>query len=117
VVAPGFGADAADLLTLGGTVSADAQLDSSTLLPAPAGPTTTVSRLPAPTVSRSCSCGLLTSVSGNVVGRNFASTNRAACNVRFPVTLSATTALPQDSLHHKASSSRALVVAVCAQIR
>jgi hypothetical protein len=53
-----------------------AQLDSSTLLPAPADPTTTVSRLPAPSVSRSSSAGLATSVVGKVVGRNFASANR-----------------------------------------
>ena len=54
-----------------------AQLDRSTLLPAPADPTTTVSRCPAPVVSRSCSTGLMTSVAGSVVGRNFASANRA----------------------------------------
>src|SRR4249920_3669662 len=50
---------------------AAAQLDSSTLLPAPAGPTTTVRRWPAPAVSRSCSTDLVTSVVGSVVGRNF----------------------------------------------
>ena len=59
----------------GGLVAA--QLDSSTLLPAPADPTTTVSRLPAPAVSRSCRSGLVTSVPGSVVGRNFASAKRA----------------------------------------
>ena len=49
-----------------------AQFDSSTLLPDPAEPTTTVRRLPAPEVSRSCSRDLVTSVLGSVVGRNFA---------------------------------------------
>ena len=55
-----------------------AQLDSSTLLPAPADPTTTVRRLPAPAVSWSCRAGLATKVSGSVVRRNFASANRAS---------------------------------------
>ncbi len=49
-----------------------AQFDSSTLLPDPAEPTTTVRRLPAPEVSRWCSRDLVTSVLGSVVGRNFA---------------------------------------------
>jgi hypothetical protein len=57
---------------------AAAQLESSTLLPVPAGPTTRVSRLPAPAVSRSSSAGLLTIVVGSVAGRNFASGNCAA---------------------------------------
>jgi hypothetical protein len=52
------------------------QLDSSTLLPAPAEPTTTVSRLAAPVSSRPCSAGLVSSVVGSVVGRNFVSANR-----------------------------------------
>ena len=64
-------------VTPGGRVAA--QLDSSTLLPAPAGPTTTVSRWPAPAVSRSCSTDLVTSVEGSVGGRNFASANRGPC--------------------------------------
>ena len=50
-----------------------AQFDSSTLLPDPAEPTTTVRRLPAPEVSWSCSRDLVTSVLGSVVGRNFVS--------------------------------------------
>ena len=54
-----------------------AQLESSTLLPAPADPTTTVSRWPAPAISRSCSPGLRTSVAGSGGRRNFPSANRA----------------------------------------
>jgi len=69
---------------------AAAQLASSTLLPAPADPTTTVRCLPAPAASRSCSAGLMTSVAGNAVGRNFASANRrlceASCLVASPCT-------------------------------
>ena len=61
-----------------------AQLDSSTLLPAPADPTTTVSRRPAPASSRACSAGLARSVAGSVVGRNFASANRASCGEPRP---------------------------------
>ena len=56
---------------------AAAQLESSTLLPAPADPTTTVSRLPAPAISRSCSTDRVTSVAGTVGGRNFVTANRA----------------------------------------
>src|SRR4249920_2603517 len=56
-------------VTPGGRIAA--QLDSSTLLPAPADPTTTVRRWPAPAVSRSCSIDRVTSVAGNVGGRNF----------------------------------------------
>src|SRR5271166_3264402 len=52
------------------------QLDNSRLLPAPAEPTTTVRRLPAPAVSRSCSAGLATSVAGSAMGRNFAKAKR-----------------------------------------
>jgi hypothetical protein len=55
----------------GGLVAA--QLDSSTLLPDPAEPTTMVSRLAAPEVSRSCSAGLTIRVFGSVVRRNFVS--------------------------------------------
>ena len=56
---------------------AAAQSASSTLLPAPADPTTTVSRLPAPAVSRSCNTDRRTSVAGNPGGRNFIAANRA----------------------------------------
>ena len=42
-------------------------------------PTTTVRRLPAPAVSRSCNADLMTSVPGSAVGRNFASANRRQC--------------------------------------
>ena len=62
-------------VTSGGRAAA--QLDSSTLLPAPADPTTTVSRCSAPAVSRRCSADLATSVAGGVGGRNFVSANRA----------------------------------------
>src|SRR5215472_9635384 len=55
---------------------ASAQFDSNTLLPAPADPATTVSRWPAPAVSRSINAGLVTRVVGSIVGRNFASANR-----------------------------------------
>jgi hypothetical protein len=61
-------------VTPGGRVAV--QLDSSTLLPAPADPTTMVSRWPAPAVSWSRSTDLVTSVAGSVAGRNFASANR-----------------------------------------
>src|SRR6266481_937051 len=62
-------------VTPGGLTAA--QLDSSTLLPAPADPTTTVRRLPAPAVNRSCSTDLVTSVAGSVVGRNLDNAKRA----------------------------------------
>src|SRR5580700_5035664 len=62
-------------VTPGGRVAV--QLDSSTLLPAPADPTTTVRRWPAPAVSWSCRTGLVTRVVGSVADRNFASANRA----------------------------------------
>ena len=55
---------------------AAAQSASSTVLPAPADPTTTVSRWPDPAASRSCSTDLVISVAGNAGGRNFASANR-----------------------------------------
>ena len=81
---------------------AAAQLDSSTLLPAPADPTTTVRRLAAPAVSRSCSTDLVTSVEGSVVGRNFVSANRVARQPpRSAVALSATTPLPPVPLIRK----------------
>ena len=54
-----------------------AQFDNSTLLPAPADPTTTVRCWLAPASSRPSSVGLVSSVVGSVVGRNFASANRA----------------------------------------
>src|ERR1700751_4794900 len=53
-----------------------AQFESSTLLPAPADPATTVSPWPDPAVSRSISAGLVTKVAGSVAGRNFAKANR-----------------------------------------
>src|SRR5215469_17176756 len=53
-----------------------AQFDSNTLLPAPAEPVTTVSRWPAPAISRSINTDLVTRVAGSVVGRNFARANR-----------------------------------------
>src|SRR5450755_2292275 len=56
---------------------AAAQLDKSTLLPAPADPTTTVRRLPVPASSRPCRADLVSNVVGRVVGRNFAAANRA----------------------------------------
>jgi len=56
---------------------AAAQLDNSTLLPAPADPTTTVSRWSDPASSRSCSGGLATTIAGSGGGRNFARANRA----------------------------------------
>ena len=64
---------------------AAAQSASSTVLPAPADPTTTVSRWPAPAASRPCSSGLLISVAGSDGGRNFASANRAPRTVARPV--------------------------------
>jgi hypothetical protein len=73
---------------------AAAQLDNSTLLPAPADPTTTVSRCPAPAVSRSCSPGRSTSVAGSVVGRNFARANRALRVTLFPAVTSSASACP-----------------------
>jgi hypothetical protein len=87
---------------------AAAQLDKSTLLPAPADPTTTVRRLPAPAVSRPCSAGLASSVAGSVVGRNFASANRRLCGAPRPAAeRSATTpsALPPTA---KAQANRSV---------
>src|SRR5690242_21817580 len=73
-----------------------AQLDSSTLLPAPADPSTTVSRWPAPAVSRSCSAGLATSMTGRPGGRNFPRANRAPRSAPDRVaTSAATNALPR----------------------
>src|SRR5207302_1056672 len=71
-----------------------AQLDKSTLLPAPADPTTTVSRWPAPAVSRPCSTDLLSSVVGSVVGRNFACANGTLCGAPRPVTERSATTPP-----------------------
>src|SRR5262249_30237237 len=65
---------------------AAAQYASSTLLPAPAGPTTTVRRAPAPAVSRARSPGRLTSVAGNAGGRSFAVAIRVPSPVPTPVT-------------------------------
>ena len=73
---------------------AAAQLDSSTLLPAPAEPTTTVSRWAAPAASRSCSADRVISVPGSVVGRNLPSANRTPREAPSTAdTSSATTAL------------------------
>jgi hypothetical protein len=63
---------------------AAAQLDRSTLLPAPADPTTTVRRWLAPAVSRSCSADLASSVAGSVVGRNFVGANRGLRGASCP---------------------------------
>src|SRR2546430_14778644 len=59
-----------------------AQLDNSTLLPAPADPTTTVRRWLAPASSRPSSAGLVSSVVGSLVGRHFPSAQRAAGGTR-----------------------------------
>src|SRR5947207_12577817 len=64
---------------------AAAQSASSTLLPAPADPTTVVSRWPAPAVSRSCSADLGTSVAGSGGGRNFVAANLVRRNEPGPV--------------------------------
>jgi hypothetical protein len=56
---------------------AAAQSAISTLLPAPAEPTTTVSRWPAPAASRPCNTDRRTSVDGSPAGRNFINANRA----------------------------------------
>jgi hypothetical protein len=69
---------------------ASTQLDSSTLLPAPADPTTTVSRCPAPAISRSINAGRLTKVVGSVVGRNFARANRRLHGARSAIALPVT---------------------------
>jgi hypothetical protein len=74
-----------------------AQLDNSTLLPAPADPTTTVRRWLAPASSRPSSVGLVSSVVGSVVGRNFASANRALCGTRS-VTVRCAPASPAVSI-------------------
>ena len=71
---------------------AAAQLDNSTLLPAPADPTTTVRRLLAPASSRPSSADLVSSVAGSVVGRNFVSANRALCGAPRSVVRGGTTA-------------------------
>src|SRR6478672_1773641 len=55
---------------------AAAQSAISTLLPAPAEPTTTVSRWPAPAASRPCNTDRRTSVDGSPAGRNFINANR-----------------------------------------
>src|SRR5690242_11997547 len=73
---------------------APAQLDSSTLLPAPADPSTTVRRWPAPAVSRSCSAGLATSVTGRAGGRNFPRANRAPRSAPDRAATSAVTTPP-----------------------
>jgi hypothetical protein len=65
-------------------------------MPAPADPTTTVRRLAAPAVSRSCIADLVTSVPGNAVGRNFASANRKLCEASFPVAAAGTMPPPRS---------------------
>src|SRR5262249_38233995 len=82
----------------------------STSWPAPADPTTTARRCSAPGASRRCSAGLLTSVGGNVRGRNFVTPKRAPGGAPRPVGELCATALPQslanggratpDSLRH-----------------
>ena len=81
-----------------------AQLDKSTLLPAPADPTTTVSRLPAPSSSRPSSADLVSSVAGSVVGRNFASANRKLRAVPRIVVPCCSTTPPQLPAHHRHES-------------
>jgi hypothetical protein len=56
-----------------------AQLDTSPRLPAPAEPTTAVSRWLAPASSRANSAGLVSSVAGSVVARNSVCASRPAC--------------------------------------
>ncbi len=85
---------------------AAAQLDKSTLLPAPADPTTTVSRWPAPAASRSCSADLVTSVVGRVAGRNFARANRGPCGPSRPVAERCATTSPRNSAHRQRGSPR-----------
>jgi len=70
---------------------AAAQLDSSTLLPEPADPTTTVRRWLTPAVSRSCSAGRSISVVGSVVGRNLASAKRTPREAPSPAATPSTT--------------------------
>jgi hypothetical protein len=84
-----------------------AQLDNSTLLPAPADPTTTVRRWPAPASSRPSNLGLASSVVGSVVGRNFVTANRAVCGALraagargappFPAAAADTTGVPASA--------------------
>src|SRR6516162_7037188 len=69
---------------------ASAQVDSNTLLPAPADPTTTVSRWPASTINRSTNADRVTKVVGSVVGRNFARANRRMPDARSAIALSVT---------------------------
>jgi hypothetical protein len=63
-----------------------AQSASSTLLPAPADPTTTVSRLPAPPDNRPAKPPRATHVDGSPAGRNFATANRTPGEALPPVT-------------------------------
>ena len=77
---------------------AAAQLDNSTLLPAPADPTTTVSRWSDPASSRSCSGGLVTMIAGSGGGRNFARANRALCMPLRTADAVSTTSLPPRSV-------------------
>ena len=82
-------------VTPGGRVSV--QLDSRTLLPAPAEPTTTVRRWPAPAVSCSCSIDRATSVAGSIAGRNLASANRRFRDATRSAAASSTTDRPPGS--------------------
>jgi hypothetical protein len=72
-----------------------AQLDSSTLLPAPADPTTTVRRRPAPALSPSSSRDRATRAVGSVVGLNLAGANRAVREVPRGVAVACVTFHPQ----------------------
>src|SRR5215467_11427862 len=65
---------------------AAAQSASSTLLPAPAAPTTAVRRWAVPAVSRSCNAGRVISVAGSAGGRNFIRANRTRAPVLPPAT-------------------------------
>ena len=85
---------------------AAAQLDSRTLLPAPADPTTTVRRWPAPAARRSCSSGLATRVVGSVVGRNLDSAKRAPLEAPSPVVVPNATTSPTDPLPRRSRSPR-----------
>src|SRR5437763_3575618 len=63
-----------------------AQSASSTLFPAPADPTTTVSRSPAPPVSRPANTPRDPNVHGNPAARKLATANRAPGTAPPPIT-------------------------------
>ena len=71
------------------------QFDSSTLLPAPADPTTIVRRRPAPALSLSSSRDRSTRAVGSVVGLNLAGANRAVREVPRGVAVACVTFHPQ----------------------